>query len=116
VLYSGGDGPPPGVGGIAPGRDAQAHQGRGAVLWCQSIKWLGHVSRSGGDVRMGTLERGGPRPRGRQPSSDAELARGGVSPRARRTSPEGVFSPAALAGRGGHQSYDRVVCAIWLVD
>jgi hypothetical protein len=35
-------------------------------------------------------------------------------PRARQTSPEGAFSLAALAGRGGHQGRDRVVCAFWL--
>jgi hypothetical protein len=49
------------------------------------------VNRSGGDVRVGALERGGPHPRGRpalgrggltrgavQPSSDMEIARGGI--------------------------------------
>jgi hypothetical protein len=58
------------------------------------------------------------------PLSEADLARGGVSPRARRTSPEGAFNPrarrtspegafsrVALAGRGGHQGCDRLVCA-----
>jgi hypothetical protein len=45
------------------------------------------------------------------PSSEADLARGGVSPRARRPSPEGAFSCAALAGRGGHQGCERSVRA-----
>jgi hypothetical protein len=36
------------------------------------------VSRSGGDVRVGALERGGPRPRGR-----LALERGGPRPRGR---------------------------------
>jgi hypothetical protein len=47
----------------------------------------------------------------RQPSSEPDLARGGVSPRARRTSPEGAFSRAALAGRGGHQGCDLLARA-----
>jgi hypothetical protein len=38
------------------------------------------VSRSGGNVRVGALERGGPRPRGIQPSGEADPARGGVQP------------------------------------
>jgi hypothetical protein len=63
----------------------------------------------------------------RGPSSEADLARGALSPRARQTSPEGAFSPrgrrtspeaafsfAALAGRGGHQGRDRVVCVFRL--
>jgi hypothetical protein len=39
---------------------------------------LVRVSRSGGDVRVGALERGGPRPRGR-----SALERGGPRPRGR---------------------------------
>jgi hypothetical protein len=39
---------------------------------------------------------------------------GALSPRVRRTLPEGAFSFAALAGRGGHQGRNRVVCAFWL--
>jgi hypothetical protein len=65
--------------------------------------------------------------RARGPSSEADPPEGAFSPRARRTSPEGALSPrarrtspegafnfAALAGRGGHQGRDRVVCAFWL--
>jgi hypothetical protein len=48
--------------------------------------------------------RGDPRARRTSPE-------GAFSPRARRTSPEGAFSRAALAGRGGHQGCDRLVCA-----
>jgi hypothetical protein len=58
-----------------------------------------HVSRSGGDVRVrgrSALERGRPRPRGVQPSSEADLARGGIP----------LCYPA---GRGGHQGRDCVV-------
>jgi hypothetical protein len=46
------------------------------------------VSTSGGDVRVGALERGGPHPRGRS-----------------------VLGCAALAGRGGHQGGERLMCA-----
>jgi hypothetical protein len=35
---------------------------------------------------------------------------GAFSPRARRTPPEGAFRCAVLAGRGGNQGRDRVVC------
>jgi hypothetical protein len=35
--------------------------------------------------------------------------KGAFSPRARRTSPEGAFSCAALAGRGGHHGWDRLM-------
>jgi hypothetical protein len=48
-------------------------------------------------------------PRARRTSPE-----GAFSPRARWTSPEGAFSLATLAGRGGHQGRDRVVCAFWL--
>jgi hypothetical protein len=61
-------------------------------------------------VRAGALERSGHRSRGRQPSSEADLARGGVSPRARRTLLEGAFRCVTLVGRGGHQGDNRVVC------
>jgi hypothetical protein len=85
---------------------------------------LGRVCKNGSVVCAGTLERGGPRPRGAQPPSEADLARGALSPRARRTSPEVAFSPrarrtspqvafgrAALAGRGGHQGCEHLVRA-----
>jgi hypothetical protein len=39
-----------------------------------------HGGRSGDDVRVGALERGGPRGGGVEPSSEADLARGGVEP------------------------------------
>jgi hypothetical protein len=39
-----------------------------------------HGGRSGDDVRAGSLERGGPRQGGVEPSSEADLARGGVEP------------------------------------
>jgi hypothetical protein len=54
------------------------------------------VSRSGGDVRVRALERGGPRPRGR-----SALERGGPRPRGR--------SALERGGRGGDQGRDRVV-------
>jgi hypothetical protein len=47
-------------------------------------------------VRVGTLERDGPRRRGAEPSSEADLARGvGLSPRARQTPPKGALRPRA---------------------
>jgi hypothetical protein len=79
------------------------------------------VSKSGGDVCVRALERGGPRPRGRsalerggpRPRGRSALERGGPRPRGRlsleRGRPEGAFCCAALAGRGGHQGRDRVV-------
>jgi hypothetical protein len=81
------------------------------------------VSRARGPSSAADPVRGGV-----QPSGEADLARGGaLSPRARQTAPEGVlsrqarqtssegaFSFAALAGRGGHQGRDRVVCVFWL--
>jgi hypothetical protein len=54
------------------------------------------VSRSGGDVRVRALERGGPRPRGR-----SALERGGPRPRGR--------SALERGRRGGDQGRDRVV-------
>jgi hypothetical protein len=97
VLNSGGDGLPPGVGGIASGRDSQACHSRGAALQRQSIKCtyaragtgvrgsvenvrVGALERSGLRPRgRSALERGGPRPRGGvEPWSEADPARGGV--------------------------------------
>jgi hypothetical protein len=46
-------------------------------------------------VRAGALERGGPRLRGVEPSSEAVPARRPSRPHARRTSLEGVLSPRA---------------------
>jgi hypothetical protein len=59
----------------------------------------------------GTLERGGARSRGREPSSEADPLEGGVSPRARRDLLEGAFDWATLVGRGGHRSVGRAVRA-----
>jgi hypothetical protein len=56
------------------------------------------------EQERGRRVRGDPRARRTSPE-------GAFSPRARRTSPEGAFSRAALAGRGGHQGCDRLVCA-----
>jgi hypothetical protein len=92
---------------------------------------LARVSRRGGGVRVGALERGGPRPRGRlalgrggprprgrlalargrprQPSSEATSPEGVFSPRARRTSPEGVLCYVTLVGRRGHQGRNSLV-------
>jgi hypothetical protein len=70
---------------------------------------LGRVSRGEGDMRVGALERGGPRPRGRQPSSEADPARGGVSLRARRTSLEG----ASALERGGPRPRGRSAVPLW---
>jgi hypothetical protein len=97
MLSSGGDGLLPGVGGTTSGCDSQACQSRGAALWRQSIKCsyarVGTGARgSVENVRVGALERSGPRPRGRSalerggprsrggvdPSSEADPARGGV--------------------------------------
>jgi hypothetical protein len=100
-----GMGSPQGVGGTAPGRDSQARDG--AALRCQSIKCSYPRAGVGALVRVprarwsplegaGTLERGGARPREREPSSEAEPARGSVSPRARRTLLEEVPCWAAL--------------------
>jgi hypothetical protein len=47
--------------------------------------------------------------RGRRVRGDPRVRR--ISPRARRTSPEGAFSRAALAGRGGHQGCGFLVRA-----
>jgi hypothetical protein len=83
-----GMGSPQGVGGTAPGRDSQACQSSGVALWCQSIKCS--YARAGTGAHRSprarrtslkeasALERGGPRLRGREPSSEADLARGGV--------------------------------------
>jgi hypothetical protein len=48
----------------------------------------------------GTLERGGTRSRGREPSSEAEPARGGVRPRARQNLLEGAFDWATRWATG----------------
>jgi hypothetical protein len=68
-------------------------RGTACTCMCQSIKWLGRVSRYGGGVPAGTsseadLTRGGvqppseaePHPRGDWPSSEAGLNRGGARP------------------------------------
>jgi hypothetical protein len=89
------------------------------------VRALNARSRVREQVRSrGTLERGGARSRGHEPSSEADLTRGGVSPRARRNPLEGGVSPrarrnplkgaldwASLAGRGGHSSVGHAVCA-----
>jgi hypothetical protein len=67
------------------------------------------VSRSGGDVRVRALERGGPRPRGR-----SALERGGPRPRGRSALERGGPRPRGRSalergGRGGDQGRDRVV-------
>jgi hypothetical protein len=99
VLNSSGDGLPPGVGGTTPGRDSQARQSSGTALWRLSIKRSYARAGTGAcgsveNVRVGALERSGPRPRGRsdlerggprprggvEPSSEADPARGGVYP------------------------------------
>jgi hypothetical protein len=56
-----GMGSPQGVGGTAPGRDSQAHDG--AALPCQSIKCS--LPRAGAGALARDLERGGTRSRGR---------------------------------------------------
>jgi hypothetical protein len=142
VLNSGGDGLPPGVGGTAPGRDSQACQSRGAPLWRLSIKCsyvCGEQVRADVEnVRVGVLERSGPRPRGRSalerggprssggvdPSSEADSARGGVKASSEADPARGSVYPsseanltrgasAALHWRaaGGHQGRG---CAVYV--
>jgi hypothetical protein len=116
VLNSGGDGLPPGVSGTALGRDSQACQSRGAALRCQSIKCsyarAGTGARgSAENVRVGALERSGPRPRGRsalerggprprggvEPSSEADPARGGVKVSSEADPARGSVHPSSEA-------------------
>jgi hypothetical protein len=59
---------------------------------------LGRASRNGGDVRAVALERGGPRPRGHQPSSEADLTRGVVRPSSEADLTRGGVQPSWEAG------------------
>jgi hypothetical protein len=84
-----------------------------------------HRGRSVDEVRACALERDRPRRGGVEPSSEADVARGGVEP-SREADParggaqpsseadltRGAFRCAALAGCGGHQGRDRVVCVL----
>jgi hypothetical protein len=58
-----------------------------------------------GVVCVGTLERGGPRRRGTQPSSEADLARGGVQPSSEVDLARGGVQPSSEVdlARGGVQ-------------
>jgi hypothetical protein len=69
-----GMGSPQGVGGTAPGRDSQAHDG--AALPCTSIKCSYSCARAGKLAREPSSE-AEPARGGREPSSEAEPARGG---------------------------------------
>jgi hypothetical protein len=92
VLYSGGDGLPQGVGGTAPRLVGVVAQSCGV-----RALMLGRVSRSGGVMCAGTLERGGLRLRGR-----STLERGGPRPRGR----------SALE-RGGPRLRGRSALPLW---
>jgi hypothetical protein len=48
------------------------------VVQSCGVRALNARTRGREQVRAGALERGGPRPRGRQPSSEGDLARGSV--------------------------------------
>jgi hypothetical protein len=129
VLNSDGDGLAPGVGGTAPGRDSQACQSRGAALRRQCIKCSYARAGTGArgsveNVRVGALERSGPRLRGR-----SALERGGPRPRGREGLERGRprlrerlslergephsrgVRCVALASRGGHQGRG---CAVYV--
>jgi hypothetical protein len=70
-----GMGSPQGVGGTAPGRDSQAHDG--AALPCQSIKCS--LPRAGAGALARDLElRRNPLEGALEPSSEEEPARGGA--------------------------------------
>jgi hypothetical protein len=84
VLNSGGDGLPPGVGEIAPGRDSQARQSSGATCCVRALN-----AHTGGTREIcGGCVRGCPRAERTPPE-------GVLSSRAERTPPEGVLSPRA---------------------
>jgi hypothetical protein len=84
-----------------------------------------HGGRSVDDVRAGALERGGPRRGGAEPSSEADfargvveasseadLARGSVEPSSEANPARGGVRRAILAGCGGLQGRDLVVCVL----
>jgi hypothetical protein len=84
-----------------------------------------HGGRRVDDVRVGDLERGGPRQGGVEPSgeadpargsaeasSKADLARGGVEPSSEADLAQGGICRATLADCGGHQGRDRVMCVL----
>jgi hypothetical protein len=107
MLYSGGDGLTGRVGGTASGYDSQACQRndlRGFVsnpsaCRCQNIKCSSRGSSYGGSEPMRASSEAEARPRGDQPSSEAELlARGRPALERGEISPEGVSSPRARRG------------------
>jgi hypothetical protein len=51
-------------------------------------------------MRAGAVKRGGPRPRGRQPSSEVDLARGGVQPSSEADLARGGVQPCRSAAEG----------------
>jgi hypothetical protein len=57
-----------------------------------------HGGRSGDDVRVGALERGGPRRGGVEPSSEADLARGSVEPSSEADLTRGGVEASSEAG------------------
>jgi hypothetical protein len=71
-----------------------------------------HGGRSVDDVRAGALERGGPHRGGVEPSSEADLARGSVEPSSKANPARGGVRRAILAGCGGREGRDRVVCVL----
>jgi hypothetical protein len=71
---------------------------------------LGRASRNGGNVHVGALERGGPRPRGRP-----ALERGGPHPRGRTALERGGPRPRGRTAleRGGPRLRGRSTVPLW---